>query len=288
MGWMGMTDNLGEGISGRNSLSAEVCKLVENGSFWRKDEWKIAIDCEMMEKKQVALESSEVVGVEKPSQEANNSWLKDFSIRFYGWQLANKMYGLQLHHICLVKSWLSPQFMAWVKVWKTITSSIRLWGFMHDYPEQRRLAGQELSNPFIAMLLLKIIWFNQFIVSHSVFGFIQRTIKAHSDPVYKDLHSSSTTDSEVSNDSNCSKSCMETVKLLKFQNDQLLRDLEKSSLMVLVPPPYTGNFMPPTPDFSFTGLDEFVNEPVVENIKAMSSKEEPKAVRKNDDAPIIE
>ncbi|GKA28973.1 hypothetical protein Tco_0715218 [Tanacetum coccineum] len=198
MGWMGMTDNLGEGISGRNSLSAEVCKLVENGSFWRKDEWKIAIDCEMMEKKQVALESSEVVGVEKPSQEANNSWLKDFSIRFYGWQLANKMYGLQLHHICLVKSWLSPQFMAWVKVWKTITSSIRLWGFMHDYPEQRRLAGQELSNPFIAMLLLKIIWFNQFIVSHSVFGFIQRTIKAHSDPVYKDLHSSSTTDSEVS------------------------------------------------------------------------------------------
>ncbi|GJU80878.1 ribonuclease H-like domain-containing protein [Tanacetum coccineum] len=38
---------------------------------------------------------------------------------------------------------------------------------------------------------------------------------------------------EVSNDSNCSKSCMETVKLLKSQNDQLLRDLEKSSLMVL-------------------------------------------------------
>ncbi|GKA83574.1 hypothetical protein Tco_0805169 [Tanacetum coccineum] len=55
-----------------------------------------------------------------------------------------------------------------------------------------------------------------------------------------------------------------------------------------VPPPYTGNFMPPTPDLSFTGLDEFVNEPVVENCKAMSSKEEPKAVRKNDDAPIIE
>ncbi|GKC80617.1 ribonuclease H-like domain-containing protein [Tanacetum coccineum] len=43
-----------------------------------------------------------------------------------------------------------------------------------------------------------------------------------------------------------------------------------------VPPPYTGNFMPPTPDLSFTGLDEFVNKPVVENCKAMSSKEEPK------------
>ncbi|GKD41460.1 hypothetical protein Tco_1261667, partial [Tanacetum coccineum] len=40
------------------------------------------------------------------------------------------------------------------------------------------------------------------------------------------------------------------------------------------PPPYTGNFMPPTPDLSFTGLDEFVNKPVVEN--------------RNFDAPIIE
>ncbi|GJZ01895.1 hypothetical protein Tco_0519856 [Tanacetum coccineum] len=36
----------------------------------------------------------------------------------------------------------------------------------------------------------------------------------------------------------------------------------------LVPPPYTGNFMPPTPDLSFTGLDEFVNKPVVENKKS--------------------
>ncbi|GJZ19708.1 hypothetical protein Tco_0556298 [Tanacetum coccineum] len=174
---------------------------------------------------------------------------------------------------------------------------------------------------------------------------------------------------------------METVKLLKSQNDQLLRDLEKSSLMVLgyktglesveeklefykknesvyveninglkwdiqvgeitirelrkklekiqkekdsiqfnvdkfenasnslnklikcqivdnrkkglgyekyntVPPPYTGNFMPPTPDFSFTGLDEFVNKPVVENRK--SDEEGSRVVRKSDDSPIIE
>ncbi|GKE79550.1 ribonuclease H-like domain-containing protein [Tanacetum coccineum] len=35
--------------------------------------------------------------------------------------------------------------------------------------------------------------------------------------------------------------------------------------MERIPPPYTGNFMPPTPDF----------------------KEEPKVVKKNDDAPII-
>ncbi|GJR41952.1 ribonuclease H-like domain-containing protein [Tanacetum coccineum] len=103
-------------------------------------------------------------------------------------------------------------------------------------------------------------------------------------------YSSSSSNSEVSNDSNCSKSYMETVKLLKSQNDQLLRDLEKSSLMVLgyktVPPPYTGNFMPPTPDLSFIGLDEFVNKPVVENRK--SDEEVSKVVRKSDDSPIIE
>ncbi|GKF50188.1 hypothetical protein Tco_0146655, partial [Tanacetum coccineum] len=35
------------------------------------------------------------------------------------------------------------------------------------------------------------------------------------------------------------------------------------------------------------GLDKFVSEPNVENCKVMSSKEEPKVVRKNDDALII-
>ncbi|GKC29956.1 hypothetical protein Tco_1037250 [Tanacetum coccineum] len=44
---------------------------------------------------------------------------------------------------------------------------------------------------------------------------------------------SSGPDSEVSNDSICSKSCLETVELLKSQNDQLLKDLKKSELMVL-------------------------------------------------------
>ncbi|GJZ38775.1 putative ribonuclease H-like domain-containing protein [Tanacetum coccineum] len=49
-----------------------------------------------------------------------------------------------------------------------------------------------------------------------------------------------------------------------------------------VPPSYTGNFMPPTPDLSFTGLDEFVNKRVVENSKAMSTEEVPKEIRKCD------
>ncbi|GJZ98039.1 hypothetical protein Tco_0670492 [Tanacetum coccineum] len=53
-----------------------------------------------------------------------------------------------------------------------------------------------------------------------------------------------------------------------------------------VPPPYTRNFMPPTPDLSFTGLDEFVNKPVVKNRK--SDEEVSKVVRKSDDSLIIE
>nr|GEW63085.1 ribonuclease H-like domain-containing protein [Tanacetum cinerariifolium] len=44
-----------------------------------------------------------------------------------------------------------------------------------------------------------------------------------------------------------------------------------------VTPSYIGNIMPPTPDLSFTGLDEFVNKHVVENYKTKSSKEEPKS-----------
>nr|GEY77132.1 ribonuclease H-like domain-containing protein [Tanacetum cinerariifolium] len=46
-------------------------------------------------------------------------------------------------------------------------------------------------------------------------------------------YSSSSSDSDISNDSTCSKSCLETVKLLKSQNNQLLKDLKKSKLMVL-------------------------------------------------------
>ncbi|GKA52501.1 ribonuclease H-like domain-containing protein [Tanacetum coccineum] len=195
--------------------------------------------------------------------------------------------------------------------------------------------------------------------------------------------SSSNSDSEVSNDSICLKSCLKTIESLKSQNDQLLKYLKKFELMVLgyktglksvdekleankakesinlqdikglkfeihigeitirelrkkleivqkekdgiqlnvdkfehaskslnklieyeivdnfkkgldyenynaVPPPYIRNFMLLTPDLSFTSLDEFVNEPIVENCKAMSSEEEPKVVKKNDDALIIE
>ncbi|GJT23599.1 hypothetical protein Tco_0893536 [Tanacetum coccineum] len=61
----------------------------------------------------------------------------------------------------------------------------------------------------------------------------------------------------------------------------------------VVPPPYTGNLMPPKPDLSFSGLEEFKSEPIVikpivEKSKAKASEAKPKAVRKNNGAPIIE
>ncbi|GJR99813.1 hypothetical protein Tco_0316322 [Tanacetum coccineum] len=60
-----------------------------------------------------------------------------------------------------------------------------------------------------------------------------------------------------------------------------------------VPPPYTRNFMPRKPNFSFSGLEEFTSEPIVikpvaENCEAKASEAKPKAVRKNNGAPIIE
>ncbi|GJZ25901.1 putative ribonuclease H-like domain-containing protein [Tanacetum coccineum] len=133
-------------------------------------------------------------------------------------------------------------------------------------------------------------------------------------------YSSSSSDLEVSNNSNCSKSCLKTIETLKSQYDQLHKDFKKSELMVLayksglesveeklevykaksqivdnckkglgynvVPPTYTGNFMPPTLDLSFAGLDEFVNKPVVENRKF--DEEVSKVVGKSNDSLIIE
>ncbi|GJV98194.1 ribonuclease H-like domain-containing protein [Tanacetum coccineum] len=60
----------------------------------------------------------------------------------------------------------------------------------------------------------------------------------------------------------------------------------------VVPPPYTGNFMPLKPDLSFSGLEEFTSElivikPIAENCEAKASEAKPKAVRKSNCAPII-
>ncbi|GJT06869.1 retrovirus-related pol polyprotein from transposon TNT 1-94 [Tanacetum coccineum] len=133
-------------------------------------------------------------------------------------------------------------------------------------------------------------------------------------------YTSLSSNSEVSTDSNCSSSCLENVKILKEQNEQLLKDLRTSKLNVIayktglesveivdkckiglgynaVQPPYIGNFMPPKHDLSFSGLEVFMNEPivseptikkhVVKTSKAKASKAKSKAVRKNNGALII-
>ncbi|GJY29171.1 ribonuclease H-like domain-containing protein [Tanacetum coccineum] len=203
-------------------------------------------------------------------------------------------------------------------------------------------------------------------------------------------YSFTSSNSEVSTDSNCSSPCLENVKILKEQNEQLLKDLRTSKLNAIaykiglesvkarllvykknesiyeedikvlkreihlrevattelrrklelaqkqkdeiqlivenfensskilsklidcqivdkcktgleynvVPPPYTGNLMPLKPDLSFSGLEEFVNKPIVsepiikkplvETSETKAIEAKPKAVRKNNDSPIIE
>ncbi|GJW22982.1 hypothetical protein Tco_0033604 [Tanacetum coccineum] len=79
---------------------------------------------------------------------------------------------------------------------------------------------------------------------------------------------------------------------------QIVDKCKTSLVYNAIPPPYTRNFMPPKPDLSFSGLEEFVNEPIVseptvkkpivETSEAKASKANPKAVRKNNSAPLIE
>ncbi|GJR33366.1 ribonuclease H-like domain-containing protein [Tanacetum coccineum] len=146
-------------------------------------------------------------------------------------------------------------------------------------------------------------------------------------------YSSTSSNSEVSTDSNYSSSGLENFKILKEKNEQLLKDLRTSKINAItyktglesvearllvykknesvyeedikllkchndVPSPYTGNFMPPKPDLSFSGLEEFVNETivseptikklVVKTSEGKASVDKPKVVRKNNGALIIE
>ncbi|GKD51743.1 uncharacterized mitochondrial protein-like protein [Tanacetum coccineum] len=118
----------------------------------------------------------------------------------------------------------------------------------------------------------------------------RRSVPAEEGPNYALMDfSSSSPDSEVSNASICLKSCLETVKLLKSQNDQLLKDLKKSELMVLgeitirelrkkleTVQKEKDGIQLNVDKFEHASKNEFVNKPVVENCKAMSREEEPK------------
>ncbi|GJR59279.1 hypothetical protein Tco_1501441 [Tanacetum coccineum] len=121
-------------------------------------------------------------------------------------------------------------------------------------------------------------------------------------------YSSTSSNSKVSTDSNCSPSCLENVKILKEQNEQLLKDLRTSKLNSIAYK--TGlefveaRFLVYKKNKSVYEEDikvlkqEFVNEPivseptvkkpVVETSEAKASVDKLKAIRKNNGAPIIE
>ncbi|GJT20108.1 hypothetical protein Tco_0878814 [Tanacetum coccineum] len=83
----------------------------------------------------------------------------------------------------------------------------------------------------------------------------------------------------VENFENSSKSLSKTLNRLV----KLIDKCKKSLGYNVVPPPYTGKFMSPKPDLTFTSLEEFTSEhvvikPVVENSKVKASEAKPKAV----------
>ncbi|GJR85044.1 hypothetical protein Tco_0209055 [Tanacetum coccineum] len=136
-------------------------------------------------------------------------------------------------------------------------------------------------------------------------------------------YSSTSSNSEVSTDSNCLKAVEARLIVYKKSESVYEEDIKltvenfknsSKSLSKLidcqivdkckiglgynvVPPPYTGNFMPPKPDLSFSGLEEFVNEsivseltvkkPAVETSEAKASVDKPKVIRKNFSPPLI-
>ncbi|GJS93152.1 putative ribonuclease H-like domain-containing protein, partial [Tanacetum coccineum] len=117
-------------------------------------------------------------------------------------------------------------------------------------------------------------------------------------------YSSTSFNSEVSTDSNCSSSCLESVeaRLLIYKKNESVYEEDIKLLKheiylkeVAIIELRRINFMPPKHDLS--SLEEFVNEPIVneatvkksiiETSEAKASADKPKVVKKNHRAPII-
>nr|GEY00292.1 hypothetical protein [Tanacetum cinerariifolium] len=108
-------------------------------------------------------------------------------------------------------------------------------------------------------------------------------------------YSSTSSNSEVSTDSNCSSSCLENVKILKEQNEQLLKDLRTSNIYVIT---YKTSLESVEARLLIYKKNEYVckedvkilklKKPVVETSEAKASETKPKLVRKNFGFPLIE
>ncbi|GKA58716.1 hypothetical protein Tco_0758029 [Tanacetum coccineum] len=121
---------------------------------------------------------------------------------------------------------------------------------------------------------------------------------------YKCRYSSSSSNSKLKKKLELAKKEKDEVQLTvqKFENsskslskllDNQIMDKCKTRLGYnVVPPPYTGNFMPPKPDLVYFILDDFVNvnESVSESVveKPTVESNDPKTARKENRAPIIE
>ncbi|GJR75837.1 ribonuclease H-like domain-containing protein [Tanacetum coccineum] len=115
-------------------------------------------------------------------------------------------------------------------------------------------------------------------------------------------YSSTSSNSEVSTDLNCLESIKARLLVYKknesvYEEDIKVLKLEIHLREVAITELRRKKFMPLKPDLSFFGLEEFVNEPivreptvkkpVVKTSVAKASEAKPKAVRKNNGAPII-
>ncbi|GKB33633.1 ribonuclease H-like domain-containing protein [Tanacetum coccineum] len=106
-------------------------------------------------------------------------------------------------------------------------------------------------------------------------------------------YSSTSSNFEVSTDSNCSSSCLENVKILKEQNEQLLKDLRTFKLNVIA---YKTGLESVEARLLVYKKNESIYEedvkptvkkPIAETSKAKASANKPKVVKKNNNAPII-
>nr|GEW36025.1 ribonuclease H-like domain-containing protein [Tanacetum cinerariifolium] len=75
--------------------------------------------------------------------------------------------------------------------------------------------------------------------------------------------------------------------LNKLIDSQIVDNCKKGLGYNVVSPPYTGLFMPPKPDLSYIGLEEFTSEPAVETLNAKTSEDVPKVVKNDNGALII-
>nr|GEU89436.1 hypothetical protein [Tanacetum cinerariifolium] len=75
--------------------------------------------------------------------------------------------------------------------------------------------------------------------------------------------------------------------LNKLIDSQIVNNCKKGLGYNAVPPPHIGLFMPPKPDLSYIGLEEFTREHAVKTLNAKTSEEVPKVVKKDNGIPII-